>query len=243
MRKKNILGKHEHEHEHEFGDIPNFDTFVKIEPITKGWSKDKKYCVTTADGQCMLLRLSESEDQDHKRAEYSMMEQVYNHGVPISRPLEFGYCNNGNSVYQLYEWIHGDDAEKVLPLMTDTEQYVFGLKAGEILRKIYSLTAPHDISNWKERYFDVIGERITAYKTEGLPFDGSEVTLEYITRSSDLLANRPQCFIHGDYHEGNLMVDKDGKIYVIDLLDEGFGNYADPCQVCGRAKTKLYCKS
>ena len=28
--------------EHEFGDMPEFDTFVKIEPITKGWSEDKK---------------------------------------------------------------------------------------------------------------------------------------------------------------------------------------------------------
>ncbi len=24
-------------------DIPNFNTFVKIEPIHKGWSGDKKY--------------------------------------------------------------------------------------------------------------------------------------------------------------------------------------------------------
>ena len=30
--------------EHDLGDIPDFETFVKIEPITKGWSEDKKYC-------------------------------------------------------------------------------------------------------------------------------------------------------------------------------------------------------
>ena len=26
-------------------DIPNFDNFVKVEPIHKGWSNDKKYSV------------------------------------------------------------------------------------------------------------------------------------------------------------------------------------------------------
>ena len=214
--------------EHELGDIPNFQNFAQIEPITKGWSKDKKYCVTTTDGQRILLRLSESKDQDYKKAEYTIMEQVYNHGVPTSRPLEFGHCNNGNSVYQLYEWIDGDDAEKALPLMSDAEQYVFGIKAGEALRKMHSVTIPHGMSNWKERYFTIIEERIAAYRAEGLAFKGSEIILEYITQNADLLLNRPQCFIHGDYHEGNLMVDSDGKIYVIDLLDEGFGNNADP---------------
>lgn len=28
-------------------DIPNFDAFVKIEPIHKGWSGDKKYYAET----------------------------------------------------------------------------------------------------------------------------------------------------------------------------------------------------
>ena len=36
-------------------DIKGFDTFVKSEPITKGWSEDKKYCVTKADGTKYLL--------------------------------------------------------------------------------------------------------------------------------------------------------------------------------------------
>lgn len=32
--------------------------FVKSEPITKGWSEDKKYCVTKADGTKYLLRIT-----------------------------------------------------------------------------------------------------------------------------------------------------------------------------------------
>lgn len=39
-------------------DIPNYDTFIKIEPILKGWSSDKKYYVETKDEQRLLLRRS-----------------------------------------------------------------------------------------------------------------------------------------------------------------------------------------
>jgi len=35
-------------------DIPGYDTFIKIERITKGWSDDKKYYIETADGQRVL---------------------------------------------------------------------------------------------------------------------------------------------------------------------------------------------
>jgi len=37
MRKKLL-------HEHEIGDIPGFQNFAEIEPITKGWSGDKAKC-------------------------------------------------------------------------------------------------------------------------------------------------------------------------------------------------------
>jgi serine/threonine-protein kinase len=84
------------------------------------------------------------------------------------------------------------------------------------------------MDDWKERFFAVIEERIEAYRTKGRPFNGSEVILEYLERNRNLLQGRPQCFIHGDLHEGNLMVGDGGELYVIDMLDEGFGNHGDP---------------
>lgn len=41
--------------------------------------------------------------------------------------------------YILESWIDGEDAEAVLPMLSETEQYVLGLKSGEILRKIQSM--------------------------------------------------------------------------------------------------------
>jgi|GEM_PF-5706891 len=38
-------------------DILGGDRFINAEPITKGWSEDKKYCVTDIDGKKYLLRI------------------------------------------------------------------------------------------------------------------------------------------------------------------------------------------
>lgn len=42
--------------------------FSKVEPITKGWSEDKKYCVTAEDGTRMFLRISDISGIENKRA-------------------------------------------------------------------------------------------------------------------------------------------------------------------------------
>jgi len=39
-------------------DIKIYDTIVKSELITKGFSGDKKYCAATADGTKYLLRIA-----------------------------------------------------------------------------------------------------------------------------------------------------------------------------------------
>ena len=112
--------------------------------------------------------------------------------------------------------------------MSETEQYILGLKAGEILKKMHTLPVHRNTLDWEERYFTIIDERIAAYRSKGVSFERNDVILEYFECNRILLHGRAQCFLHGDYHEGNLMVNTDGEIYVIDPLDEGFGNYGDP---------------
>jgi serine/threonine-protein kinase len=209
-------------------DIPEYGTFIKIEPVTKGWSGDKKYYIETADSKRMLLRVSSISELDLKKSEYDMMARVYGLGVLAPEPLSFGLCDDGESCYSLSGWLDGEDAEKALPLMSETAQYVLGLKSGETLRKIHTLSVPVRIAEWKERYSTVIDERIEAYYREGAPFKGKETILDYLKKNRSLLHGRPQCFLHGDFHEGNLMVGSGGELYIIDLLDEGFGNYGDP---------------
>ncbi len=106
--------------------------FVAKERINKGWSSDKKYCVTDENGTRYLLRVSDIVQHDMKMSEFNMMKQVASFGVPMCFPLEFGTCEEG--VYSIQSWIDGVDAEEIMTTLSDTQQYAYGLEAGRILR-------------------------------------------------------------------------------------------------------------
>lgn len=114
--------------------------FISKCPINKGWSGDKKYCVTDENGRQYLLRVSDAAQYDTKKSEFNMMKQVVDLSVPMCQPIEFGVCDEG--VYSIQSWIDGVDAEEIISTLLDTEQYVYGLEAGRILRKIHSISTP-----------------------------------------------------------------------------------------------------
>jgi aminoglycoside phosphotransferase (APT) family kinase protein len=69
-------------------DIPNHESFIKIEAINKGLSGDEKYYVETAQGQRYLLRISNIESYERKKSMYDMMGRVASLGVYMSVPVD-----------------------------------------------------------------------------------------------------------------------------------------------------------
>jgi len=195
--------------------------FTKIEPIIKGWSEDKKYCVTKADGIKYLLRISPIERFELRKSLFSMLQQVADLDILMCKPIEFGTCSDG--VYSLQSWIDGEDAESVIPLLTETEQYALGVQSGEMLRKMHSIPAPSTQEDWETRFNRKTNIKIKKYRECGLRFEGDEKVIEYIDNNRDLLNNRPQCFQHGDYHIGNLMIENKN-IVIIDFDRYDFGD-------------------
>ena len=47
--------------------------YVTKEPINKGWSSDKKYCITDETGTRYLLRISDIAQYDAKQSEFNRM--------------------------------------------------------------------------------------------------------------------------------------------------------------------------
>lgn len=128
-----------------------------------------------------------------------------------------------HGVYSLHSWIDGEDLEKVLPLLSETEQYVLGLKSGEILRKIHTIPAPEPQEEWETRFSRKTDLKIKKYHECGLRFEGDNYILNYIEKNRHLLKNRPQCFQHGDYHVGNMMLET-SKLKIIDFDRYDFGD-------------------
>jgi serine/threonine-protein kinase len=209
-------------------DIPGYDSFVKIEPIKKGWSSDKKFRIETADNQKLFLRVSDISEHDKKKADYMMIEQIYKVGVSTSQPFGFGICGNGKNIYSLSKWIDGVGADEALPLMSECEQYVLGTKAGEILRKIHSIPAPENIEAWGVRFRRKLKSWIDEYNFRPqIHSDIGDFLVRYLEEHLDIIDSRPQTFIHGDCNIENIIVMPNGEISVIDL--SSFNTpYADP---------------
>lgn len=152
--------------------------FVKSEPIDKGWSNDKKYHVTDIEGCQYVLRISPLDKFEAKKWEYDMMLQAFKLGVLIPEPIDFGTCSQG--VYSLQGWIDGTDAEEVIPTLPKTQQYVYGLEAGRILKKIHSIPAPHSQEAWEERFNRKIDRKIKMYNKCPIKYENGEKLIEYI---------------------------------------------------------------
>ena len=62
------------------------------------------------------------------------------------------------------------------------------------------------------------------YRDCPIQYEVGQAFIEYINVSRHLLKNRPQCYQHGDYHIGNMMIDAHGKLQIIDFDRNDFGD-------------------
>ena len=199
-----------------------FQTILRRTPIDKGWSGDRKYCAVTSDGEKYLLRISSADTLPRKQLEYENMRSLASLGIPMCLPMEVGSCPEG--AYAIHSWIDGTDAEEALAPMDPSLQYAYGLDAGRILALIHTLPAPSDTPAWEPRFNAKIDRKIAMYTSCPLKYDRGEALLAYLSQNRHLLKNRPQCYQHGDYHVGNMMIDTHGNLTIIDFEKQDYGD-------------------
>ncbi len=219
--------------------MPN-QTFITKKLIEKGWSEDKKYCVTDSCGNKFLLRVSSIEQYDCKKKEFEMMQRLEALGIPMCKPLEFGVSDEG--VYSIQSWIDGVDAENIISTLSDSKQYAYGLEAGHILRKIHSIPAPDSQEDWEIRFNRKIDYKIQKYMECPIKYENGQAFIDYINENRHLLKGRPQVYQHSDYHIGNMMIDQSGQLHIIDF---NRNDYGDPWEefnriVWGAQKSSLF---
>ena len=200
-----------------------YQSIVTRTPIDKGWSGDQKYCALTADGSKYLLRISSIDRLERKRREYEKMCEIAQLGIPMCLPVEFGICDEG--AYSIQSWIDGADAEETLMAMDADAQYRYGWEAGQILSLIHTIPAPADAPDWETRFNAKIDRKIAMYEKCELKYErGGDAFLNYLVRNRYLLKDRPQSYQHGDYHIGNMMIDNNGILTIIDFDRDDFGD-------------------
>lgn len=202
-------------------DIPNYETFVKIELIHKGWSNDKKYYVEKNNGEKVLIRISNIYEYDQKKKEFEIMKQLAGVGINMSQPIEFGICDSGKSVYQLLTWVDGKEAKEVLTSFSEKEQYAFGWEAGQMMLKMQHAENYQPSSNWARNYGERVSKYLEAYEACGEKLYGEELLLPFLNNNIDLLDNRPMSLLHADFQSDNMVISPDKELYAIDFQGSG----------------------
>lgn len=209
--------------------------FEKRELMDKGWSGDRKFCVTDDAGKRYLLRISPIERREMVERTFLWMKKADRLGISMCRAIECGVCEEG--VYVLHSWVEGKDAEEMMPQFPGERQYAYGLDAGRALRKIHSLAAEGEHC-WEEHFNRKIDRKLKGYEECPLKYEKGEVMIEFIRQNRHLLANRPVTYQHGDFHIGNMMIDNDGNLVIIDFDRDDFG---DPWEEFNRIVWSAQC--
>ncbi|MEZ7623481.1 phosphotransferase [Streptococcus sp. 27098_8_22] len=183
--------------------------------INKGWSDDKKYCVTDQDQKKYFLRVSDKKRLDSKKIEFNIMEKVASLGVRMCKPIKFEF--SGDEVYSFHEWIDGKDARETILTYSKEQQYSYGAEAGRILQKIHSLPVIEVREDWDVFFNRKIDDKIAKYKECTVQYENGQIFIDLLNENRELLKDRPQVCQHGDYHIGNFMIGEDQEIYVIDF--------------------------
>ena len=145
------------------------NSIVNKQLINKGWSGDKKYCVTTTDGNKYFLRITPLEKSDRRKQVFNKTCELYGLGIPMAKPIEIGTCDEG--VYTVESFIEGVDAEELIGKLSREKQYAYGIDAGKILAKLHTIPAPLNAPSWKTRFNNKIDRKIDMYQNCELQYD------------------------------------------------------------------------
>ena len=199
-----------------------YQQLTRLEEIEKGWSGDKKYRASDTEGTPYLLRIAPEVRYERRKSAFERTRILSELDIPCPVPLEFGICDEG--IYTIESWIDGHDGELYISTLPAKRQYAYGLDAGRILKTIHSIPAPADAPDWEEYFNRKIDRKITMYESCPLKYEGGEVMLRYLKNNRHLLKNRPLSYQHGDYHIGNMMVDTNGNLVIIDFDKDDYGD-------------------
>ena len=213
-------------------DTITLSRLVSLTPIEYGWSGDSKYKALTADGTPYFLRITRRDRGDRFARIFDLQRAVAATGIPMCQPISMGECAEG--IYAIHSWVEGEDAEAAVSGMPRETQYRLGWDAGVYLTRIHSIPAPDHQPNWEPRFNAKIDRKINMYNACPIHFEGDRHLLRYIEENRHLLADRPQCFQHGDYHIGNMMLTyPNGKPQIV-IIDFDRYDFGDPWEEFNR---------
>lgn len=198
-----------------FNAILNSKTWVNMEPLTKGWSQDKKWIITDAEKNKYLLRVFSHSLYEKKQQQFTLLKEIQKLNIYSSLPVDFGVLNE-NEDFMLLTYLEGEEGTSYLRTATDQEAYGLGYEAGAILKKIHGIKTDKPLTSWWEKYQLKIVRKIKIAEDCQLAFPHLDLLKSYVLNKMSILKNQPQTVNHGDFHIGNMIINH-GHLGIIDF--------------------------
>ncbi|KKK35916.1 hypothetical protein WN59_00895 [Salinicoccus sediminis] len=203
-----------------------------LEPFNKGWSGDVKYIAKDHFGKRYLLRLSPIEEKERVLTHVEFLLKSHEHDVPTHKLVGHDECLDNRYYYLILEWIEGEDAEQRISSFSKDQQYELGVQSGETLRKIHAFDINiQSDAPWPDRYNRNIDRKIKMYEECELKYEKGYLLLDNLNRYRELLQDVDNVPLHGDFHIGNMLIDENNQLHIIDFNRH---NHGDPWQEFNR---------
>lgn len=188
-----------------------------ITPFNKGWSNDYKFIVVT-EAKKYLLRMTDIKNKQTYLEHADLLKQSAENNVPTHKLTAHGECLNDTYYFLLLDWIDGNDARDVINNFTLSEQYNFGVESGELLAAIHNFKpVSKSTESWITRYNRKIDMKIKMYNDCALKYDSGHLLMDIINNYRHLINNNRNVQHHGDFHIGNMLIDSNNKLHIIDF--------------------------
>lgn len=191
---------------------------ISMEPFSKGWSSDMKYIALDDTGKRYLLRLSSVADKNRILMHVEFLDQCKKNDIPTHNLTGHGNCLENQYYFLLLEWVDGKDAEEEITNFSKYDQYELGIQSGKILKKIHNFNLNlHPRASWLTRYNKKIDSKIKMYEECELKYEKGDLLLATVDKYRELVKDVALVPHHGDYHIGNMLIDSNGQLHIIDF--------------------------
>ena len=79
---------------------------ANIEEISKGFSPDRKYIVTTINNEKYMVRIGDVQEYERRKIEFQILNEMVKRNVKVQRPIEIGILEE-EGVYSIFSYIEG----------------------------------------------------------------------------------------------------------------------------------------
>ena len=196
-------------------DSSTFNDFKIEKELSDGGSPVRKYLLSK-DFEQYLLRLFNPKFVSSRMVAYENIKKLYENGISVPKPIEFGLCNNEQYAYMVLEWINGISIEELIKSSKENEVMQLGINTGQELKHLHSINADTNSALLLDNK-DKIRKKKEKFLSLNLIDETISSVFDYLEHSQSMLQDNTSSIIHGDVHPGNIILNQDNKQFFIDL--------------------------